>query len=214
MYKTVNSRNHDLILFDPKIRPLSSATTPGQSGPGSDDNKGVLRISQSSSITGTWLSDCFVSYPGHSLGGVLLLCREAIGVFYSPSRLGKYVWVCVYVCVYICIYIHVSSHSDDYNIGLLEPKRDYPKGGWTLFWIKRYLSLTFKKGKTNDKKLDVWKHLRVDVHAFIYFQPVPATTEMFSSDNPPPKKSAMLLPPFWFWFFFLWACLMPLLIPT
>ena len=32
----------------------------------------------------------FVSYPGHSLvGGVLPLCREAVGVFYSPSRLGK-----------------------------------------------------------------------------------------------------------------------------
>ena len=28
-------------------------------------------------------------YPGHSLGGVLPLCREAVGVFYSPSRLGK-----------------------------------------------------------------------------------------------------------------------------
>ena len=32
--------------------------------------------------------DCLVSYAGHSLGGVLPLCREAVGVFYSP-RLGK-----------------------------------------------------------------------------------------------------------------------------
>ena len=61
----------------------------GQSGPGSDGNEGVLRIPQSSSIAGTSLSNCLVSYPEHSLGGVLPLCREAVGVFYSPSRLGK-----------------------------------------------------------------------------------------------------------------------------
>ena len=31
-----------------------------------------------------------MSYPGHSLGGGSYpLCREAVGVFYSPSRLGK-----------------------------------------------------------------------------------------------------------------------------
>ena len=30
-----------------------------------------------------------MSYPGHSLGVVLPLCREAVGAFYSPSRLGK-----------------------------------------------------------------------------------------------------------------------------
>ena len=48
---------------------LSGATTPGQSGTGSDGNGGVLRIPQSSSITGTLPSDCLVSYPGHSLWG-------------------------------------------------------------------------------------------------------------------------------------------------
>ena len=48
---------------------LSGATTPGQSGPGSDANTGVLRIPQRSSIAGTSPSDCLVSYPGHSLGG-------------------------------------------------------------------------------------------------------------------------------------------------
>ena len=30
-----------------------------------------------------------MSYPGHSLGGVLPLCREAVDVFYNPNRLGK-----------------------------------------------------------------------------------------------------------------------------
>ena len=46
---------------------LSGATTPGQSGSGSDGNEGVLRITQSSSTVGTSPSDCLVSYPGHSL---------------------------------------------------------------------------------------------------------------------------------------------------
>ena len=40
---------------------LSSATTPGQSGPGSNGHEGVLRIPQSSSITGTWPSNSLVS---------------------------------------------------------------------------------------------------------------------------------------------------------
>ena len=56
---------------------------------GANGNEGVLRIPQSSSIAGTSPSDCLVSYPGYSLAGVLPLCREAVGVFYSPSRLGK-----------------------------------------------------------------------------------------------------------------------------
>ena len=52
---------HSLFLFDP------GATTSGQSGPGSNGNKGVPRIPQSSSNTGTLPSDCLVSYPGHLL---------------------------------------------------------------------------------------------------------------------------------------------------
>ena len=47
-------------------RTLSGATTQSQSGVGSDEN-GVLRIPQSSSITGTSPSDCLASYPGQSL---------------------------------------------------------------------------------------------------------------------------------------------------
>ena len=50
-------------------RTLSGATTPGQSELGSDSNKGILRIPQSSSITGTSPSNCLVSYLGHSFGG-------------------------------------------------------------------------------------------------------------------------------------------------
>ena len=72
------------------IGPLSGATTPYQSGPESDGNKEVLRIPQSSSITGTSPLDCLVSYPGHSLVGVLPLSRGAVGIFYSPSRVDNF----------------------------------------------------------------------------------------------------------------------------
>ena len=65
----VHSFNVQIVLFQAIQltsiwlieRTLSSATTPGQSGPGSD-GKRVLCIPQSSSITGTSLSDCLVSY--------------------------------------------------------------------------------------------------------------------------------------------------------
>ena len=67
---------------------LSGATTPGQSGPVSNGNEGVLHIPQSSSSTGTSSSDCLVSYLRHSFGGVPL-SGDAVGVFYHPSQLGR-----------------------------------------------------------------------------------------------------------------------------
>ena len=68
MYK--NSKRQTIFSsIQPIDRALSGATTPGQSGPESDGNEGVLRIPQSSSIAGTSPSDCLMSYPGHSLGG-------------------------------------------------------------------------------------------------------------------------------------------------
>ena len=62
----------------PIDRTLLGATTLGQSGPGSDGHEGVLRIPQSSSITGASPSDCLVSYPGHLLESVLPLCRDVV----------------------------------------------------------------------------------------------------------------------------------------
>ena len=73
------------LLFD---RILSGAKTLDQSGPGSNGNKEVLHIPQSSR-TGALPSDCLMSYPEHMLrGGMSYLCRDAVGIFYSPSRLG------------------------------------------------------------------------------------------------------------------------------
>ena len=43
---------------------------PGQSGPGSNGNEGVLRIPQSPGTIGTSPSDCLVSYQDTHSGGV------------------------------------------------------------------------------------------------------------------------------------------------
>ena len=56
--------------IQPLDRTLSGATTPSQNGSGNDDNEGVFRIPESSNITEASPS-FLVSYPGHSLGGVL-----------------------------------------------------------------------------------------------------------------------------------------------
>ena len=61
---SINTQFSSIWFID---RTLSSATTPNQSGPGSDGNEGVLRIPQSSSVAGTSPLDLLVSYPGHSL---------------------------------------------------------------------------------------------------------------------------------------------------
>ena len=61
-------------------RTLSVATTPGQSGPGSDGNEGVLRILQNLDITETSPSDRFVSYLEHSL---------VVGSFTSLQRRSR-----------------------------------------------------------------------------------------------------------------------------
>ena len=54
-------------LIWPIDKTLSGATTLGQCGPGSDGNEGILRIPQSSSITGASPVDGLVLYPVYSL---------------------------------------------------------------------------------------------------------------------------------------------------
>ena len=53
----------------------------------SNGNEGVVHIPKSSSI-GASLSDGLVSYPEYSLEWVLLLCKDAVGIFYSSSRVS------------------------------------------------------------------------------------------------------------------------------
>ena len=71
-------------------RALSGATTPGQSGPGSDGNEGVIRIPQSSSIAGSSPSNCLVSYPGHFLrGGGLNPLQRSSQCILQPQPTGQ-----------------------------------------------------------------------------------------------------------------------------
>ena len=69
----------------PIHRILLDATTPGQSGSGTDGNKRVLRIPQS--ISGALPSD-FSVISRKPVGWVLPLCRHPVGVFCSPSWRG------------------------------------------------------------------------------------------------------------------------------
>ena len=62
LIKTIQfSMSMKFSYIQPIDRALSGATTPGQSRPGSDGNKGVLCIPQSSIITKSSPSDCLVS---------------------------------------------------------------------------------------------------------------------------------------------------------
>ena len=69
----------------PIDRTLKRATSPGQSGPGSDGNEGVLRIPQSTNITGTSPSDCLVPYRGNSLGDGGSYPAADVPVIYSTA---------------------------------------------------------------------------------------------------------------------------------
>ena len=75
---------------------LSGATTPGQSVPGNNGNKGVLHIPQSSSITETLPSDCLVSYSGHSLGRSYPSAEKQSVLSTTPAN-----WATVYLYIYL-----------------------------------------------------------------------------------------------------------------
>ena len=89
---------------------LSGATTPGQSGPGSDGNEGVLCIPQSPSITGTSSSDCLVSLPGHSLGGVLTPLQRCSRCILQSQPTGQRDFGDA-IYIYIYIYIYIVQHQ-------------------------------------------------------------------------------------------------------
>ena len=73
----------------PIDRTLSIATTLGQSELGSDGNEGVLRIPQSSCITGTSQTDCLVSYIGHSFGGSLTPLQRSCWIILQHQLTGQ-----------------------------------------------------------------------------------------------------------------------------
>ena len=85
----------------PIDRTLSGATTSGQSGLGSDGNKGVLHIPQSSRIIEASPSDCLVSYPGHALGESY--SSAEMQSMYSAASAEKAKIFFVYILAYIYI---------------------------------------------------------------------------------------------------------------
>ena len=79
----------------PIERILSGASTPGQSGPGSDGNEGGLCIPQSFSFTEAWPSDCLMSYQDTRWGSLTPLqrCNQCT---VQPQ-------VCLFVCLLACL---------------------------------------------------------------------------------------------------------------
>ena len=73
----------------PIDRILSGATTPGQSGPGSNGNEVVPHIPRSFSITRTSPSDYLMSYQWHSLwGGGLTPLERCSRCILQPQPIG------------------------------------------------------------------------------------------------------------------------------
>ena len=68
LFKTIHFNMSKQLFIWPLDSTISGVTTPGQNGPGSNGNKGVLCIPQSSSITGSTAWNVLVSYSGHLLG--------------------------------------------------------------------------------------------------------------------------------------------------
>ena len=97
-------------------RTLSGATTPGQSGLGSDSNEEVLCIPQSSSMTRTPPSDCLVSYRTFFGGGGESYSSAEKQSMYSIAPAD---WARLGECHKECVIIKSStsweypSHSQD-----------------------------------------------------------------------------------------------------
>ena len=68
----------------PIDRTLSSATTLGKNGLGSNRNEGVLHIPQISN-SGTSPSDCLMSYSGHALGESYSSVEMQLGYSTAPA---------------------------------------------------------------------------------------------------------------------------------
>ena len=92
-----------LVLFNPLDRALSGATKPGQNGPGSNGNERCSVFPKAPALLEPH-QQMFCVILGHSLGGVLPLCRGAVSVFYSPNTLDPLrVWF--YCVLNLGIYI-------------------------------------------------------------------------------------------------------------
>ena len=91
----------------PIDRTLSGANTPGQSGPVSIGNEGVLCFPQSSRISWAPPSDGLISYSGHSLG--VSYPSTDLQSMYSADRADWTVGKkrCIYYHTYIYVYVDI-----------------------------------------------------------------------------------------------------------
>ena len=88
----------------------------GLSGPGSDDNEGVLHIPQSSSITGVLPSDCLESYRGRLLQQSYPLAEAQSVYSTAPAD-----WAMFSVCMgssFVCISMKRKKKLCDENVCL------------------------------------------------------------------------------------------------
>ena len=81
--------------------------------------------------------------------GFLPIRREAVGVFFSPYRLGKYAIVCMYICMYECIYVLcvcLSVSEDHMNNPVFFT---WPAAYWILMskYFKRIFHICFLLNK-------------------------------------------------------------------
>ena len=92
-------------------RTLSGATTPGQNGPGCNDNEVLLFIPQRF-YTGTSPSGYFFFVISRKLvGRILSLCKDAVGVFSNTSRLGT-TWKIVVCHNIITSFLYILYHGE------------------------------------------------------------------------------------------------------
>ena len=91
-------------------RTLSGATTPGQRGSGSDGNKGVLHIPESSSIAGASQSDCLISYTVSSLGEFYLSAEMQSMYSTTPTDSAK-LWLFIKSCIFLIISVEQFTYT-------------------------------------------------------------------------------------------------------
>ena len=86
-----NSSVHSSVLFDPYIGPYQVLPPQARVDQGAMAMKGYNALSQSSSITGISLSDCLVSYLGHSSGNLNPLQRSSRCIL-QPLPTGQHIF--------------------------------------------------------------------------------------------------------------------------
>ena len=106
-------------------RILSGATTPGQSGPGSDGNELILYVPQSSSITGTSPSDCLVSYLEHSLGESYSSAEKQSVNSTAPAERAMSIAEVVGMLRLFMTKKNSGKYLSERNVGMMTIKKDY-----------------------------------------------------------------------------------------